>query len=230
MPNFVTNRLTIFGDDDKIAELFTKINGGKNEQGQDMLIDFNKLIPMPEPLKIESGSQGHRGLELYNALCKKTKFPLKFKDMYNAEQLDDKQRQILDSLIIGEQYYNNIRDYGYPTWYEWALSDKNWGTKWNAGSQKRISGNCIEFQTAWSGAPNVITKLAEMFPSLSFSYIYADQDIGNNTGEYIFQNGACADVYIPKDGTPGAFAIAMELLGELYQEEENYEDEDDMEI
>ena len=48
MPNLITNRLEITGHEYAIFDLFLKINGGKDENGQEMFIDFNKIIPMPE--------------------------------------------------------------------------------------------------------------------------------------------------------------------------------------
>ena len=120
--------------------------------------------------------------------------------------------------MTGETCYNNIRDYGAPTWYEWTVS--HWGTKWNAYDQNQISDNCVEFLTAWSGVPELIGKLSEMFPSLTLSYMYADEDWGNNLGEYIFEGGQCVDVNVPDYGSPEARSITTELLGEPYWEED----------
>lgn len=52
MPNWVTNRLIVSGNDKDIKQLFNNIKGDEAEQ----LIDFNKIIPMPESLDITSGS------------------------------------------------------------------------------------------------------------------------------------------------------------------------------
>jgi hypothetical protein len=213
MPNHITNRLTITGDHDEVAKLFAQINGDIDEHGEEMLIDFGKLTPMPESLNIESGSVGQCGLELYKAHCKQAGHQVNAEDIAPDPMLsEDEQHRIRESLLLGEKYFNNIRD--------------NWGTKWNAYSQRRIDENCIEFQTAWSGVPNLIENLSVMFPSLTIAYMYADEDWGSNLGEYAFEGGVCVDVNIPDYDTPEARSIATELLGEVYQDD----DEDEMEM
>lgn len=86
----------------------------------------------------------------------------------------------------GKVYVNNILEYGCSTWYEWSI--KNWGTKWNA-MDAVVTDQCktsitIEYLTAWSTADGVIIKLGQLFPALTFTCQYADEDFGSNTGEY----------------------------------------------
>lgn len=78
---------------------------------------------------------------------------------------------------------------GVICWYEWQI--ENWGTKWNsydfdewAKYDKQFS-----FQTAWSHPKPVVKKLSQMFPDVRFNIRYADEDIGNNLGEYEMRNG-----------------------------------------
>ena len=65
MPNHIRNQIYIFRDDRsqsslmKIAE-FLRCDG--KELGS---VDFNKLIPMPEELYVESSSRGDECLKLY---------------------------------------------------------------------------------------------------------------------------------------------------------------------
>lgn len=53
MPNHVTNRLTIIGDENKIKECLNAIKGVWKDYPEDdnRRIDFNKIIPMPEEIK-----------------------------------------------------------------------------------------------------------------------------------------------------------------------------------
>ncbi len=234
MPNHVTSRLTVNGDPDEVKRLFASIENGKEKDGTPILIDFNKLIPMPESLNIESGSRGENGLVLYMAKehgdfkgvnemlerpWAKKEGITTFEQLY--EYLVKKDPEILP---LGRQYYENIQNYGCPTWYEWA--NHYWGTKWNAYSQIRIDENTIEFQTAWDAVPGLMEVLSKKFPTLTLSYEYADEDWGNNVGEYRFENGRCVDVNIPDYGSPEAERIAERLLGELYIEDES----EDLEI
>ena len=64
MPNHVTNIVNLSGDKEKIAEMLEAI---KDEEYGIGTIDFNKITPMPESLKITAGSQTERGLGYYKA-------------------------------------------------------------------------------------------------------------------------------------------------------------------
>ena len=59
MPNYVKNILSFDGDPDQVSRLFSAIKG---ENG---LMDFNKLIPMPSELDIEAGSRTDAGMKEY---------------------------------------------------------------------------------------------------------------------------------------------------------------------
>jgi hypothetical protein len=61
MPNYVINKLKIEADKATTDEILETIKDDKLGKGS---IDFNKLIPMPIELDIESGSRSHRGLEI----------------------------------------------------------------------------------------------------------------------------------------------------------------------
>ncbi len=71
--------------------------------------------------------------------------------------------------------------------YEWRC--ENWGTKWNAYDQKRLSPISIYFQTAWSAPEPVMDALAAKFPDVSFMLEYADEDIGHNAGIIRYAKG-----------------------------------------
>ena len=49
MPNWVKNRVFFKGDDDKIINLLNTIRGD-SKKDEESVIDFNKIIPMPEGL------------------------------------------------------------------------------------------------------------------------------------------------------------------------------------
>ena len=59
MPNHIMNRLRLSGDQNRIDELL------KGVKGKDSVLDFNKIIPMPESLNIEAGSRTEKGLKAY---------------------------------------------------------------------------------------------------------------------------------------------------------------------
>lgn len=112
----------------------------------------------------------------------------------------------------------------------WAI--RNWGTKWNAYSQRRISNNTIYFETAWSGIPDLIYKLAWIFPDITIGYSYADEDTGYNTGIFTFRGVSDTSVVTYSDGSKEAYDLAFNIrgdgtpasLGFIYNEEiNNYE-------
>ena len=52
MPNHITNRLELVGDQSKINELLEAVRYDNEPIGT---LDFNKIIPMPKSLDITSG-------------------------------------------------------------------------------------------------------------------------------------------------------------------------------
>ena len=62
MPNHVTNVLTLHGEPDQIRAMLEAIRYDDLGIGS---VDFNKIIPMPERLNIEAGSQTSAGLKAY---------------------------------------------------------------------------------------------------------------------------------------------------------------------
>jgi hypothetical protein len=79
-----------------------------------------------------------------------------------------------------KQADENIRLYGHPDWYDWAIAE--WGTKWNAWDVKegRVSKNeaVLHFSTAWAPPQPVIEKLAKLFPFNGFALEYFEQGVG----------------------------------------------------
>ena len=69
-------------------------------------------------------------------------------------------------------------------WYHWNV--RNWGTKWDvAVHNEGYSSTSMEitddgsimyrFETAWSPVEEALTKLSEMFPTLTFDYEYEEE-------------------------------------------------------
>ena len=68
MPNHVRNIIVIEADKAKIAEILNAIKDDEEGVGS---IDFNKLIPMPESLNIECGSDTQKGYEMFSNMREK---------------------------------------------------------------------------------------------------------------------------------------------------------------
>ena len=203
MPNWVQNNIKFSGDEAEIKKMLEEIKDDEIGFGS---IDFNKIIPMPESLVIESGSRTNKGIEMVRQYLENVPEELKGKegtyeefveDMRNhsAEISDEEEKKIWD---LGVTAVDNLYRYDAPTWYEWCC--ENWGTKWNACSCNETDENVksISFQTAWSAPIPIIQKLSEMYPNIELTLEFADEDLGHNCGEIKFKNGDVIEKYTPQ--------------------------------
>lgn len=178
MPNHVQNRITFSGTMKDVERVFDFL------KGEDTVIDFNKIIPMPEELDIESNSDGTNGMNYLLYLHNKVA-NAHFEEYYERVESfpEDRKNKCIE---LGKAYLSNISKYGHATWYEWCRA--NWGTKWNAYETYR-EGDALYFQTAWSAVPDIVSKIAEMFPEVGLEYEWADEDFGYNVGRGYSENG-----------------------------------------
>lgn len=72
-----------------------------------------------------------------------------------------------------QQMKNNVEKFGYKDWYEWAHA--HWGTKWGACDvsydQSQIEDGIltVRFNSAWSPADGLLTRISQMYPNLFFA-------------------------------------------------------------
>lgn len=211
MPNHVQTHLTITGKGSK--KVFSFIRGDDTddppkEDTHIQYIDFDKILPMPKSLEIVSGGTEMEAQKIIEKLPTSVRNNPKKGIAWlkqNAEMLFGMDPEFLP-------YIKNHIEYGHTSWYNWSID--NWGTKWNAYSQSK-KGNTITFQTAWSVAEPVIAALSERFKHNTFSVTYADEDIGNNCGRIVYENGECIETYHPEEGQAAA-AFACEVWGYDY--------------
>lgn len=71
---------------------------------------------------------------------------------------------------------------------EWHT--KNWGTKWNAYEQEKLSENCFRFWTAYQSPHKVIAHLSALAPNLHFVLGYVSEAYTAHYGIVAFHNGA----------------------------------------
>jgi len=74
----------------------------------------------------------------------------------------------------------------------------------------------LGFNTAWKAPHPIISKLAEMYPEVTFEHIWADEDIGQNCGKSTYENGQCSGVFYPEGDAATVFAL--KAWGELDDE------------
>lgn len=140
---------------------------------------------------------------------------------------DEELVEKIKSEIIGDVDYSNPDKYveempidfnkiipmpdGNTDWYSWCI-DK-WGTKWNAYSQEVGLEGEIIFQTAWSNPYPIIEALSNKYPDAEFNLRYADEDFGQNVGEYSMKDGEVTYEDIPEEGSEEALVLAVEITG-----------------
>lgn len=211
MPNHIRNVIKMQGISK--LPLFKAYDDGSKG------FDFNKLIPMPKSLNMDSGSM----VEDY------TIYYLTDKCTVPISRLSAEKKAVIDRLIArnsfgskewiqmkfnkvmerafdetelnrkkmyedGKTYVENIQNYGHATWYDWCSA--NWNTKWNAYDNEIEGPDCIKFSTAWANPEPVIRKLAEMYPEVKIEHWWADEDTGCNTGYRIFEGGKETEEFI----------------------------------
>lgn len=213
MPNHVTNFIELIGDEEKIAELKERFKQDGYGLGT---LDFNKIIPMPEALKIECGSRQHNGMKKYIDFVKK------YTDDIHAHGITGEvERRYLEEYPggidpeeweLGKKSFNNLVLYGADTWYDWSCN--NWGTKWNAyGYDTGVDynvGNKLWFETAWCAPIPILFALSKMYPDIKFVHEFASEDMGCHVGICTYFGGELIDEYIPIDEE------ADELAGRLW--------------
>jgi len=198
MPNWVKNIITAK------AETINKI---KEKYFENDVLSFQKVIPMPEDLNIESSGRGELGLmylymENNNGINKETinkvyrSLNCFHKDIFKEKRFEiavkeyEEQKDKPDyikSIELAKKYISNYENYGHPEWYEWRVA--NWGTKWDA-CRVCYDENRIVFETAWSSPANILVAISKGLKNDEFELQFADEDFGSdNNGVVRFRNG-----------------------------------------
>ena len=162
MPNHVRNIVKM--NEITTLPIFT------DREGSDLqtvpAFDFNKIIPMPECLSIESSSISALAVEVAirrAASANKHYFgPRIVPGMADFEykmRLNQCGKTEEELCKLGAKYLHNMIFYGAISWYEWCI--EHWGTKWNSYENVQVDSNTIMFETAWNAPEPVIAQLAK---------------------------------------------------------------------
>ena len=221
MPNHVQNILDFYAEGERLKQILTEIQDDEYGMGS---IDFNKIIPMPESLNIESGSKTDKGYKMVLKMLEQlmpiqavlnnpdsNKAAVEKAEIQKAalqqkyESMSDEEKE---TFALGKQYYDNIQKYGAGDWYHWSIA--NWDTKWNAYNFSGDETGVI-FQTAWSASHNIIRTISEKYPEVRISHRWADEDLGNNLGEREYLGGEITYENIPNPCSKEAYDMAFEI-------------------
>lgn len=211
MPNHITNIVEFHCTDEQFQVIKERFCNLEEER-----VDFNKIVPMPKSLDVESGSRGEQAYEVvkkYYALLDNHHPKLAARLLNDFLNKPDQwgNKHTVDDWNLGQAYYSNRKLYGCTTWYDWCRI--YWGTKWNAyDCSISDSNHSFEFLTAWSGVIELIYKMAKTFPAIPITYKFCDEDIGNNVGYFVF-HGDSIDDYSPDSDTKEAYELVEEVMG-----------------
>jgi Ferredoxin-like domain in Api92-like protein len=149
MPNWTSNQLIIEGDTAKVKEAAEFIKSA------DSVIDFDKIIPMPEILRnTGSGFRKIDGNEL--------------KAWFEDKSIEDYAEREKSIRAFTPAEAAELERLDCESWYDWSC--QNWGTKWNAceaSVEQEFDGYLeIHFDTAWSAPEPIVKALRDKFPEL----------------------------------------------------------------
>jgi len=227
MPNHVINRLEFDCKPEKLKEILSSICYDDDVEVETTgigTIDFNKIVPMPKSLDIESGSNTDRSINLYltsinpatpyygDSKMNSSEFtPLlerlngaKAFIRYNAAlTLDEIEKATRyhskeEMMKLGKTAIDNLMQYGATTWYDWRTRGDTWNTKWNSYSSYYNGDNELCFQTAWSSPHPVIEKLSAMYPEVTIKHRWANEDLWQGCGSHTYQGGKMIDFDYPE--------------------------------
>ncbi len=176
-------------DGNNIPALLQYLEG--EEYGQDLLIDFNKIIPMPEELNVLGvwGVPKHRVIAIAENDFRELDNDhwAKQNNITTIEELcaflktkEGGKRDIEELRRLGNIYLSNLSKYGFSDGCSWRK--ENWGTRSNVENPAFIHDTSrnlgIRFET-FDGPPiKVVTALARQFPNNVFTFRYYERDAG----------------------------------------------------
>ena len=178
MPNWCKNRLYLTGSAADIDRLLAAIRGDESP------MDFDKIIPMPRSLEVETGTRMTVAIDCARGTLTDVYPWMEEKGIDTPEKLCSHYKyDFAEAKCFGQKLLENIQRYGHATWYEWCI--QNWGVKWNVVGEddvqlmrKSPTHAVMRFSTAWAPPIPVVRKLAEMFPRLKIRLTYSEPGIG----------------------------------------------------
>ncbi len=238
MPNFVKNKI-IVGRSEFGKRLIEKYCVYKEER-EELEFDFNKVIKMPDELRIEFSSKSDHALclyltkvnplvnyygtneekmdkILYDNIIKELSDKTLMKYDFTLSENDiykvlDKYKEENELLELGERQINNLKNYGSINWYEWSI--RNWGTKWNA-SDLEVSDDFknLIFETAWDPSIEIMLQISKQNPDIKFGYLYSDEAIGSHVGYMLVHGGVVDYKGTFEDYSYDAYKLAFDIWG-----------------
>lgn len=213
MPNWCDNELTIRGKQGGVLDCLAAIRGAPDAEGNVLLIDFNRIAPMPKILEDTTSPPNECGLfltgdekageEVLSRAWVKEKGITTLEELRRyLEQHPDYKRY----LALGRQAREAYAETGYYDWYSWRIA--HWGTKWNAFRTKfkadpTDTKATLCFDTAWSPPVPAIAQLFPQFPKLTFTLRYWECGVGFQGTFRVRDSIVLSDETLPYRGRRG---------------------------
>ncbi|WP_336239236.1 hypothetical protein [Enterobacter chuandaensis] len=214
MPNHVTNRLTIIGDEQSLSELFNVCFRKQKREVPEYWHEKANDVKADETSRKE-------WRERITALEAQDPY-----DVFDFNRIIPTPAFIFtgDSLTGGSREESTGRN-----WYE--FNSKRWGTKWNSYDMSIVertdSKLVIKFDTAWNIPEPIINELVTWFPELTFFHEFYDEG-GWFFGDRTYQAGALAvDRYINGDDRKNHHEMEKRLCIELKGWDPDSDEEDE---
>ncbi len=201
MPNWSESSIDVTGDASEVKQLY------------ETKFDFNKIIPMPEPLHIDGNGDDMKCANCEEWINQKIKRqPGSPKTWKEGSIYDERVCGVckISSNIGGridgdnENEWTSLNEhekkvamewrdkYGTASWYDWSI--KNWGTKWPASeyyddglSDDGTEFHC-QFETPWDIPYPIFRKASSKFKKITIT-VYATHEGQEGTWGYEFKNG-----------------------------------------
>ena len=198
MPSYSQSSVDVIGDASEVKQLY------------ETKFDFNKIIPMPEPLHIDGNGDEMKCAnckEWTNLRCDSDGYGWVGKGSYEDRICGVcKIRQNIGGRIDGddENEWTSLNEhekkvamewrdkYGTASWYDWSI--KNWGTKWPAseyyddGLWMNGTGFHCEFNTPWDIPYAIFIEASKKWKTITIT-VWAEHEGEEGAWEYEFKNG-----------------------------------------
>lgn len=160
MPNWCSNRLTISGPPQDLADFMARVQA-RDEDGDLIPLSFETVFPIPEWL-CELASPRPSGVTGIRPISADSKPD----PAWGPNQ---------GTIEFGKLLWDPI------DWFTWCNS--HWGTKWDLDTDTRLTGSsesgtiCYEFDSAWSPPNPWIFGASVRWPTLCFDTLYAESGV-----------------------------------------------------
>ena len=206
MPNHYQNIVKIQGTPEQIKAVKGFCRNGENE------MDFGNVIPVPESVE----EVGEISSKITSVVEKLRDVPFSDSPLVRVLQEENRRNTVVDTSEWSDEEKKQLNatlkafdETGHMYWYDWNIN--NWGTKWNAYSQKDTEDDQFHYETANGSSKVVIEALSKEFPDVTLTLTWASEDIGYSCGRLKYRNGEVLEAFLPEGGTNKAYELALEL-------------------